>query len=211
MKGSVIFDLDGTLWDSTECAVEIWKSVLNIHGIENVRMDRETAAGLMGKTMKEIGTVLFPGLNDEESLLIIDDYEMREVAYLIRNGAYVYEGVRETLAELSKKNLLYIVSNCQDGYVQAFLSAHDMGSFFSDIEMSGRTGLDKAENIRLLMERNVIDHALYVGDTEADEVAAHSAGIPFIWAEYGFGSSVEPDAVISSIRELPECAAELLK
>lgn len=47
-----------------------------------------------------------------------------------------------------------------------------MERYFEDIEMSGRTGLDKGKNIRLLMERNHIGQAVYVGDTKGDEKAA---------------------------------------
>ena len=48
-----------------------------------------------------------------------------------------------------------------------------------DIEMSGRIGLDKGSNIRLVMERNNITQAVYVGDTQKDAAAAEKAGIPF--------------------------------
>ncbi len=79
-----------------------------------------------------------------------------------------------------------------------------MGSYFKDIEMSGRTGKNKGQNIKLLMERNGIEDACYVGDTDGDEKAARFAGIPFIWAAYGFGKAQAPDAVIHSIAALPE-------
>ena len=52
------------------------------------------------------------------------------------------------------------------------------------------------------MERNDIKSAVYVGDTEGDEKASRYAGIPFIYAAYGFGKAVSPDAVIKSIEEL---------
>ncbi len=68
--------------------------------------------------------------------------------------------------------------------------------------MSGRTGMDKGKSIKLLMERNGVQNAVYVGDTEGDENAARYAGIPFIWASYGFGKAKSPDKVIGSIREL---------
>ena len=73
--------------------------------------------------------------------------------------------------------------------------------------MSGRTGLDKGSNIRLVMERNNITQAVYVGDTQKDAAAAEKAGIPFIFAEYGFGDA--PNAVlrIGSIEELPQAVA----
>ena len=82
---------------------------------------------------------------------------------------------------------------------QKFLES---GHHFKDIEMSGRTGMEKGENIKLIMKRNGIDNAVYVGDTAGDESAARYAGIPFIWAAYGFGKAKAPDGVIQTIVDL---------
>ncbi len=201
---AVIFDLDGTLWDATGCSSDIWNRVFDKHKEVKFRMTQEISAGLMGKTMEEIGDVLFPELPITERRAITDEFGVEEVKYLQENGAVLYSGMKDTVSQLAKEYDLYIVSNCQDGYVPAFLKAHDMGSYFKDIEMSGRTGKDKGQNIKLLMERNVIENACYVGDTEGDEKAARFAGIPFIWAAYGFGKAKAPDAIINSITDLPE-------
>lgn len=128
-----------------------------------------------------------------------------EVKYLSENGAILYEELEEILKILSRNHKRYIVSNCQDGYVPAFMHAHKLESYFTDIEMSGRTGLDKGRNIELVMKRNNIESAVYIGDTDGDEKAARFAGIPFIYAKYGFGKAISPDAIIADIRELPEC------
>ena len=69
------------------------------------------------------------------------------------------------------------MSNSQDGYVQTFLRWLG-GSWIQDYEMSGQTGLTKGKNIQLVMERNRINRAVYVGDTQMDAAAAE-AGIPF--------------------------------
>ena len=208
---SIIFDLDGTLWDSTGCASRIWNRVLEKHPEVSLRMTEETAASLMGKTMEEIGLMLFPHATAEERCAIIDEFGAEEVRYLRRHGAILYDGLEETLQTLSAHYPLYIVSNCQDGYVPAFLHAHRLEKYFLDIEMSGRTGMDKGRNIRLLMERNGIASAVYVGDTLGDETAAAFAGIPFIHAAYGFGSAKAPRASISSIRQLPACLRQLIQ
>ena len=117
--------------------------------------------------------------------------------------------MKESLKILSLDYNLYIVSNCQDGYVEAFLHAHQLKSYFKDYEMSGRTGLDKGHNIKLIMKRNVIEQAFYVGDTEGDEEASRFAGIPFIYASYGFGKAKNPDMIIHSIKELPKVLLEM--
>lgn len=209
MIDTIIFDLDGTLWDSTGCACDIWNRVLDKHKDIDFRMTQNMTEQLMGKTMEQIGEILFPDVSNEVRSNIVNEFGDEEVKYLCENGAILYDGLEETISLLSWNYKLYIVSNCQDGYVPAFLQAHKLGQYFTDIEMSGRTGLDKGNNIKLLMERNNIKAAVYVGDTEGDEKAARFAGIPFIYAEYGFGKVVNPDAVITRIVELPACIKEL--
>lgn len=201
---SIIFDLDGTLWDSTGCVCDIWNRVLENYIDISFRITQERAKQLMGKTMEDIGKNLFPELSDELRYEIIDEFGKEEVRYLSENGAVLYEGLEEILNIFSQRYKLYIVSNCQDGYVQAFLHAHKLEKYFVDIEMSGRTGLDKGNNIKLIMKRNSIESAVYIGDTEGDERAARFAGIPFIYAKYGFGEAISPDAIIMDIRELLE-------
>lgn len=204
MKNAILFDLDGTLWNSTGCACDIWNDVLAEHKEISFSMTPEITASLMGKTMKETGAFLFPDLSENDRKKILDTFSAKEVEYLYKNGAILYEGTRQTIRQLSTCFDLYLVSNCQDGYVPAFLHAHKLGPFFKDFEMSGRTGMDKGTNIKLVMERNQIKNAVYVGDTESDEKAAACADIPFIWAKYGFGTASCPDAVINSITDLPD-------
>ena len=205
---AIIFDLDGTLWDSTGCASDIWNRVLEKHNEISFRMTKEKATQLMGKTMEDIGKILFPMFGEAKRNAVVDEFGKEEVKYLAGNGAVLYEGLEEVLAELHGSYKLYIVSNCQDGYVPAFLHAHKLEEYFQDIEMSGRTGLDKGSNIKMIMERNNIKFAVYIGDTEGDEKAARFAGIPFIYAEYGFGNALSPDAVITQIKQLPKCIKE---
>ena len=202
---AIIFDLDGTLWDATPAAGKIWNPVLEKHGGISFRMTTEISRKLMGKTTEEIGMAVFPNLSLEERSLLMEALDKEEVRFLKKNGAVLYDGLTDTLTALRKNHRLYIVSNCQVGYIEAFLSSHGLEDYFSDSESAGRTGLDKGSNIKLLMERNCLSSAVYVGDTSGDEKAAHAAGIPFIHASYGFGKSFAPDAVIQSIRELPEC------
>lgn len=209
MKKTIIFDLDGTLWDSTGCVCTIWNHVLNKYKDVQLMVTQEIVSKMMGKTMDEIGKILFPNLTEKRRQQIIDDFGNEEVKYLYEKGAVLYEGLEEILKIVSLDYELYIVSNCQDGYVDAFLHAHQLESYFKDYEMSGRTGLDKGHNIKLIMKRNAIHQAFYVGDTEGDEKASRFAGIPFIYASYGFGKAKNPDKIINSIKELPEVLLEM--
>ena len=68
----------------------------------------------------------------------------------------------------------------------------------------GATGKDKTANIKALISRYNLSNPVYVGDTAGDCTATHAAGIPFVWAAYGFGeNSRGADYTICSINELP--------
>ena len=110
--------------------------------------------------------------------------------------------VKETLGTLSERCLLFIVSNCQSGYIELFMEKTGIERYITDYECFGNTGRGKGENIRLLMGRNHLNEAVYVGDTQGDYEAAASADVPFIFAEYGFGHVKNPYLAIGAIKEL---------
>ena len=112
--------------------------------------------------------------------------------------------MEETLQKLSARYPLFIISNCEDGYIQSFLEAHQFGTYFTDFECPGRTGLLKADNIRLMKERHHLTSPVYVGDTDGDRTAAEAAGVPFVFAAYGFGSAMRYDYKIDSFEQLTE-------
>ncbi len=199
---AIIFDLDGTLWDSTHQVVNVWNRVLEKHPGMREPVTQEEAASWMGKTPDEIAVLLLPNETVATAMQIMDECCVEECVYLAEYGGRLYGDVRGVMEKLKKNHRLFIVSNCQSGYVQAFLKYHQLEDLYEDYEMSGQTGLSKAENIRLIMERNHVKSAVYVGDTEGDENAAHSAGIPFIHAAYGFGSARNAEGTIQALSDL---------
>ena len=209
-KPAILFDLDGTLWDSTQSVCDIWNIVIERERGIPSRLTRQNICDLMGKTMADIAAALFPELPLPERTALMDLCGLAENDYLREKGAILYGQLEETLKTLAADYALFIVSNCQDGYVQAFLEAHRLGEYFTDIEMYGRTGLAKWDNIRLLMERNGLTQAVYVGDTAGDQKAAKLAGIPFIHAAYGFGTADDPDGVIQNFSALPACVRAVM-
>lgn len=198
----IIFDLDGTLWDSCRVVAESWtRTMQQVYGSERVFTVDDIKA-IMGLTATEIGAKLFPDHGDramELCLRCMDD----ELDYISDHSGDVYPGVEEMLSQLSRRWPLFIVSNCQDGYIQCFFGATGLGKYIKDIECEGATGLGKAENIKLICRRNGLESPVYVGDTAGDERSAKSAGCCFVHASYGFGTVQAPDAVIKSVAELP--------
>ncbi|EZH65839.1 HAD family hydrolase [Bacillaceae bacterium JMAK1] len=199
---SIIFDLDGTLWDSSDVVLSAWQSKLTGDSRIKKTIHKEDLQRVMGLQMEEIGEQLFPSLTSEERKTLLEQLSEEENAALHQHGGKLYQQVESTIEQLASHYQLYIVSNCQDGYIEAFYHYHNLGKYFRDFENPGRTGLSKAENIQLVMNRNQLKNPVYVGDTLGDQAAAKEAGIPFIYAAYGFGDVESYHKIIHEPKEL---------
>lgn len=200
---SVIFDLDGTLWDAVDAVVAIWNEALAYSGIEPT-MNYDELSRCMGLRIDEIFDRVIPFATEEQRASVKERCHSTENKYLSEKGGRLYDGVEETLAELKEKYKLYIVSNCQDGYIQAFFKAHGLEKYFAGYECAGRTGLPKGENIKLLVQREKLASPVYVGDTISDYTATVEAGVPFVFARYGFGDVENAELSADSFAELAE-------
>lgn len=201
----LIFDLDGTMWDSTKPIVEAWNIILGKHPeIKRAPIVEEDLTDCMGKTMYTIAAMLFP--KEEESVrnALMDELCLFENEYLESRGGVLYPNLEKTIESLSKDYPLFIVSNCQDGYIEAFLKAHKMSKYFKDTECWGRTFKQKGETNKILIERNNLEHPVYIGDTQGDKQSAVDAGIDFIYASYGFGNVDEYNYKIEKFEDLTD-------
>lgn len=184
---SILFDLDGTLWDSTKGVYASWAQTLKkIPEIKAVPT-MEQLESVMGMTDIQLMNTLFPYLNDEKAKEVFDFCCDEENKFLRAHGGAHYSGMEETLEALSKTHKLAIVSNCNTGYIECYMDSMGTRAYITDFECFGNTRRPKGENIRLVIERNGFKSPVYVGDTRWDMEAAALAGIPFIYASYGFG------------------------
>lgn len=201
-KFCLIFDVDGTLWDATSSILDAGNErIEQIKGWKNY-LTKELTDSVMGMEIEEIAETYFPTLPKEEKMELIYQILNHENEYLSKHGGSLYDNVEDTLRYLYDKYDLFIVTNAQDGYVEALFSAHPLKHFFKDYECYGRTNRPKGENIQLLMKRNGYTKAYYIGDTQKDREACKLAKIPFVYASYGFGNVDQFDLKIDSFEEL---------
>ena len=200
---SLIFDIDGTLWDSRALVAEGYNIQLRAEGLAHLCVTAEDFKPLFGKIMTEIADVIFAEIPLPERYALMDRCMATENDYLHRNPCRIgYAGIRETMAELAKKHRLFIVSNSQQGYPELCIEKLGLGEYISGHLCFGDTGTEKGETIRRLMERHGIESAAYIGDTEGDREAAEKAGIDFIFAAYGFGNPRSYVAKIEKFEDL---------
>ena len=174
----IIFDMDGTLWDSAENVAKSWNKAIADYGYERAPITKEDMYSVMGKTMDVLASIIFPNCTCRDELI--------NVCYREEND--------------------YIVSNCQRGYIESFFAYHGLGRYFKDTECYGNNELEKSENIKLIVERNNIDEAVYVGDIQGDYDSSKKAGVKFIHAAYGFGTIDDDVPAIRKFSELPRVA-----
>ena len=161
----IIFDLDGTLWSTIESGVKVLAEVKSRHPEVTKDISKEEVENSMGKPFDEIVEAYYGYIEKEKAIEIAKEAFEGNVKNLMQNGGEPYPHLEETLEKLAKKYKLFIVSNCIDGYIESFLVSSNTAKYFQDHECIGRTNLSKGENIKLIMERNCIESAVYVGDT----------------------------------------------
>ena len=88
--------------------------------------------------MTEFFARLYPDMPRERQDVLREGVVAYENRYMERVGGVLYPKLKETLEVLAAKVPLMIVSNCQDGYIEAFFRAHDTGRYFTDWESFGR-------------------------------------------------------------------------
>ena len=184
----LILDVDGTIWNTTGIVAEAWNKTIDTFFPQVPHVNAEILKGQFGKTMDVIADNLFGVLSAEDKKILMEKCCIYEQKALLENTKNItYEGVIETLKKLSSIIPIFIVSNCQSGYIQLVIEKNKITPLIKDFECFGNTGKSKAENIKLVARRNGLKSPVYVGDTQGDYEACKEAGVPFIWAAYGFG------------------------
>ena len=200
---SLIFDIDGTLWDSRALVAEGYNIQLEKEGLSHLAVNAELFRPLFGKVMTEIADTIFPSIPAPERYALMERCMDTENKYLKATPCRIgYPAVRETMETLSKTHRLFIVSNSQKGYPELCIEKLGLAPFIRGHLCFGDTGTSKGKTIRALMRKYDITDCAYIGDTQGDYEATLEAGVPFIWAAYGFGTPDRFDYKIDSFAEL---------
>ena len=202
---SLIFDIDGTLWDSRALVAEGYNAQLRREGMAHLSVTAEDLKPLFGKVMTEIADILFRSLPQEDRYPLLErcmESENRHLAESLCNIGY--PRVKETLAELSKKHRIFIVSNSQCGYPELCIRKLGLEEIVEGHLCFGDTGTSKGQTILRLMKEHSITSCAYIGDTQGDRDACLEAGIPFIFAAFGLGKADGWDAKIDNFADLLE-------
>lgn len=202
---SIIFDLDGTLWDSTANVVLAWQTAKE--KVDYIKEDftQPMIRSITGMAYNVIFDTLLPYLDEGQRNDFKNLAAKHELEILHEKGGELYPGLEDALKYLGTKYKLFIVSNCQSGYIEVFFKISGMEHYFGGHQCYGTKNLPKAENIKDIVKDHNLKAPIYIGDTMGDYNSATKAGVPFIFADYGFGKVDEDQvATISQLSQLKD-------
>ena len=185
---SLIFDLDGTLWDALDTYLESWNEGAKIENLNRV-FTRDDLHYVMGWERSKVLSHFFPEMDEEGRERVYKTINVCRLRLMPERGGVMYEGVREGLIKLSKKYKLFIVSNCPENLIVEFLKWADLEEYITDEMAHGVNSMPKHFNIKLLVDKHNLKMPIYIGDTLGDELETRKAGLPFVLLTYGFGTT----------------------
>ena len=204
MIDAIVFDLDGTLWDTNASCAVAWNRVLARHRIPFRTITEHDVRGVTGRPHDECIREVFAGLAEAHILTLAAETQTEDNRVVAELGGELFADVDAGLRRLCARYPLFIVSNCQAGYVETFFQWSTLGGCFRDFECWGNTGLSKTQNLRVVIDRNRLRHPVFVGDTSGDQAAARDCNVPFVHAAYGFGRCSAPDYAVPSFAALAD-------
>lgn len=198
---SLIFDMDGTLWDAVDSYVQSWNEGAKLENIDRI-FTRADLVYLMGWERGKLLQYMFPDKTTEEQERIYETINRCREEIIPKSGGVLYQGVREGIIELASKYKLFIVSNCPKGLIVEFMIWSGLQKYFIDEMAHGVNSKPKHHNIKLLMERHHLLHPVYIGDTQGDSRDSRIANIPFAFVSYGFGITDDFDLKFDDFNSL---------
>ncbi|MCX6125102.1 MAG: HAD hydrolase-like protein [Proteobacteria bacterium] len=202
MIDAVIFDLDGVLWDTCSACAVAWNNVIKRNEIPFRDIKYDDVRAVTGLPHEQCIRKVFEGLPENHIQTLIAETQTEDNVMVEKLGGALYAGVPKGLQSLAKIFPLFIVSNCQSGYIETFLRVNSFESYFKDFECWGNTGNSKGANLRSVVERNKLHRPIFIGDTQGDQKAAFECDVPFWFVSYGFGSCSTFARTFQSFKEL---------
>lgn len=207
---ALIFDIDGTLWDSRQIVADGYNHHLRAIGRPDLQVDAEFLKTVFGKTMTEIADIMLCSIEAPERYEVLRGCMDCEHEFLEKDPCSIaFPGVVETLKKLKETYRLFVVSNAQRGYPELMMDKLGIRQLFEGWLCFGDTQAPKGETIRILMERHGVTDAVYIGDTQGDLEACRMAEIPFVFCKFGFGAPEAWDAAIDTFEDLPEALEKM--
>ena len=203
-EDNLIFDLDGTLFDSAPEILVCLKKALQLN---NVDINDNLNKSIIGPPLKETLKNLVQKKDTVKIDKIIENFiELYDSDYCYKTK--LYKGVQETLKILKKKKNLILITNKRIIPTEKMLKNSKIIELFDNyfsVDPNDQSKKDKSTLISKTIKDYKINpqNTAYIGDTMGDFIASKKNNIKFIFAGWGYGKYVEDaDLHLTDIREM---------
>ncbi|MDO5563931.1 MAG: HAD-IA family hydrolase, partial [Eubacteriales bacterium] len=200
---SLLFDLDGTLWDACISVAKGWQKIIQKIPEDLPEITEKKIRAGCGYPVEVVHPKLLPNLSIKRRKEVEKECMQSAFDTILSDGAFIYEGVEDTLKLLYKNYKLFLISNCSTPYMKMHIEKYHFDKYYTEYICNGDNGLSKEENIKYIIKKYSLKRPIYVGDTIMDYEASKKANVEFVWAMYGFGKDLNCINRIKDIRELP--------
>lgn len=191
---TVVFDVDGTLLDTTEGVLASVKYTIEQFGLNNLAEE-------------QLKAFIGPPIQDSFARTYgLDGPVLQELATVFRNRyksvdllkAKPYEGIYEVFEELVKngKKIAVATYKRQD-YATEILKHFGFDKYTNILYGADHENKLKKKDIieKCLHDTGTLDYekAVMIGDSDNDAIGAEKIGISFIGVTYGFGFKTKED------------------
>lgn len=198
----IIFDLDGTLWETIEATYIAANIIVEKHK-ELKKISKETIIKGMGLSSLENASNYIPYIPAENGIKYMKEISDKTSEIINEKNINIYHGVEETIKKISKEYKLGIITNNRDEYAKTFLRISNLEKYFIDYIGAASYNITKGNAIKRMVQKHHEKENYYVGDIKKDQEATLYAGIKFIHAKYGFEPNLDSKLSIKNIKELP--------
>jgi len=205
---SLIFDMDGTLWDAVDTYTESWNLIFKKLNLGRT-VAKEQVLERIGWEGSKIMQVMLPEFDEERRKEIYGDVNNIRRQLLPKNGGVLYDGVLDGLKQLAGKYQLFILSNCGKGIIRIFIDWAGIDDYITDEIAYGVNNMPKHYNMKLLIDTHQLKAPVYIGDTLGDGDQSRQAGVPFVFVSYGFGKTDDYDLRFDDFKSLTDYFMDL--
>lgn len=183
-----IFDLDGTLMDTSSGILQSVRDTIREHGMPE--LDEEQIKSFIGPPIQDSFAVQY-GIDSEKALCMADTFRtLYSTKHLL--GAVPYPGIYDLLATLAARGVQSAIATYKREDYALRLLRHYHFDDYTDIMFGG-------DNDGTLKKRDIIQKCIdtagikdlrdvvMIGDTLHDANGARELGLDFIGVSYGFG------------------------
>lgn len=206
MKKSLIFDLDGTLWETEKSYYYAFNQYLLNHPEVINEVNAEEIKNFKGITMDKMAPLLFPKMDEKSQYNAILECLKYSCEYLIAEENTIDQKIIEIIKTLNCQYDLYIVSNCPKEYIDIFFKKTSLKNYFKEVIALGgftkNNDYDKGNNLLKLLQKHQIKEAYFVGDNLIDLKMAKYASLPFIYVNIynkTFNQNIYDEAILTII------------